>query len=30
MNYNGPFVIDSRAVSPGQTPVVGFIYGKSS
>ncbi|MBO0705494.1 MAG: CHAP domain-containing protein [Candidatus Dormibacteraeota bacterium] len=30
MNYNGPFVTDSRTVSPGQTPVVGFIYGKAS
>lgn len=30
MNYNGPFVVDSRTISPGQTPVVGFIYGKAS
>lgn len=30
MNYNGPFVTDSRTISPGQTPVVGFIYGQAS
>ena len=29
MNYNGPFVTDSRTLSPGQTPLVGFIYGKA-
>ena len=30
MNYRGPFVVDSRTLSPGQAPVVGFIYGKDS
>jgi hypothetical protein len=30
MNYNGPFVTDSRTLSPGQTPLVGFIYGQAS
>lgn len=30
MNYHGPFVVDSRTLSPGQAPVVGFIYGKAS
>lgn len=30
MNYRGPFVVDSRTLSPGQAPVVGFIYGKAS
>jgi peptidoglycan DL-endopeptidase CwlO len=30
MNYNGPFVVSSRTLSPGAAPLVGFIYGKAS
>jgi surface antigen len=29
MNYNGPYVVDQRTLSPGQDPVIGFIYGKA-
>ena len=29
MNYIGPYVVDQRTLSPGQDPVMGFIYGKA-